>query len=255
MEIFDTHCHLNSRQFDGDRSEVLRRAIDAGVTRILVVGYDLPSSRMAVDLADEVPGIYAAVGVHPHDAKLLNEGVLKELERLTESRKVVAIGETGLDYFRDLSPRTVQRDAFRLQLKLAKAKRLPVVIHDRNAHDEVLSILNEESVREIPVILHCFSGDERILKRCMERGYYVSFSGSITYQNPEKVHTLVQAVDEEKMLVETDAPYLAPEPYRRRRNEPAYVRTVTERLAQLRGTSLKRMAEITSRNALRAFGL
>ena len=255
MGIFDTHCHLNSPQYDRDRTEVLRRALDAGVTRLLVVGYDLPSSRAAVELAESRPEVFASVGIHPHDATSLDDRAFAELERLCASRRVIAIGETGLDYFRNLSPRRVQQEAFRRQLRLAKATDLPVIVHDRDAHDEVLAILKEELKADGRVILHCFSGDVRILRICKERGYYVSFAGSITYYEPKRSISLLRAADENRILVETDAPYLTPQPERGHRNEPAFIRSVIQRVAQDRGVDFDDIARITTRNALQAFNL
>ncbi len=258
--LVDTHAHLDFNKFDGDREAVLRRAREAGVTTILTVGVDLPSSRRAVELAARYEGVYAAVGVHPHDAKSLDGAALAALRDLARRPQVVAVGEIGLDFYRDLSPRDVQRRAFRAQLAWAAKLGKPVIIHDREAHDEVLSILTDwaAGLRGSPLtgragVLHTFSGDREMAERAIELGFYLSISGPVTYKNARRLSEIVAALPLDRLLVETDCPFLAPHPHRGKRNEPAYVRLVAERVAELQNVTLDELAEATTANAYRLF--
>ncbi|HIC92753.1 MAG TPA: TatD family deoxyribonuclease, partial [Anaerolineae bacterium] len=211
MELTDTHAHLDFPQFDGDREEVIERALAAGVRRIINVGADLASSRRAVALAEAHPPIYAAVGVHPHDAKTLTDEALAELLGLARHPKVVAIGEIGLDFYRDLSPREAQRQAFERQLALARELGLPVIVHDRNAHAEVMDVLRRRGLRGV---LHCFSGDLEMARQAIEMGFYISVAGPATFKNAKRLPEIVRQLPLERLLIETDCPYLAPHPHR-----------------------------------------
>ena len=254
--LIDTHAHLDSGQFKNDLDAVLQRAADQGVGTILTVGCDLESSRTSVDLALRYPHVYASVGVHPHDASQVDRPALEELARMVEAvDKVVAIGEIGLDFYRDRSPREVQRQAFRQQVRLARELGKPLIIHDRDAHDEVLAILAEEKAYEVGGVLHCFSGDLAIARRCIEMGFLISFAGPLTYPKNDGLRSIAAALPVDVMLVETDCPYLAPQQQRGKRNEPALVRQTAERLAEIKGLSLEDIARITSRNAWRLFGI
>ena len=266
MELVDSHCHLDHSDFDVDRDAVIARAIENGITRLVNPGGDLPSSRAAVALAQQHKGIYAAVGVHPHDAKTLDAAALLELKAMASAHKNVAIGEIGLDYFRDLSPRDVQRRAFQAQLELAVELGLPVIVHDRDAHDDMLAILSDWSsllrARRSTLhgragVLHSFSGDAALAGRALELGFYIGISGPVTYTSAEQTREVVRAVPLERLLVETDAPYLIPQPYRgkQKRNEPAYVRWVALAVAEARGLTLEQVAARTSANATALFGL
>jgi len=260
IDLVDSHCHLDARRFDKDREAVIARAAENDVTRIVNPGVDLPSSRAAVELAQQHECIYAAVGVHPHDAKTLDANVLKELERLAAFPKVVAIGEIGLDYYRDLSPRDAQRRAFEAQLELAAELGLPVIVHDRDAHDDVLAILRDwhsslHSPRStLYGVAHSFSGDVALAERWLALGFLIGVSGPVTYQNADRLRDVARAIPLERLLIETDAPYLTPEPHRGRRNEPAYVRLVAQAVAKAKRLNFEQVAAHTSANARALFG-
>ncbi len=273
MNLIDTHTHLDFPHFDDDRARVIERAANAGVRAMVNVGTDLASSRAAVALAEAYPQVYAAVGVHPHDAKTVTKEVLEELRSLASRPRVVAIGEIGLDFYRDLSPRDKQRQAFQQQLALASEVGKPVVIHDRDAHAEVMATLRGWACPEVPPeldegrsrrveyshqpagVLHCFSGDLAMAQEAIELGFYVSIAGPVTFQNARRLRELVRQLPLEKLLVETDCPYLTPHPHRGKRNEPAYVKLVAQAIARVKGLSLEEVAHITSGNAQAFFAL
>jgi TatD DNase family protein len=257
IDLVDSHCHLDSPQFDADREAVIGRSVKSGVRRVINPGVDVPSSRAAVALAQQHESIYAAVGIHPHDAKVLDADALEELKRLAQSPKVVAIGEIGLDYYRDLSPRDVQRRAFEMQLEMAAELGLPVIVHDRDAHDDMLVALSHwrATLHEHPGVLHSFSGDMSLAERALAMGFFIGISGPVTYKNADRLRQVVRAVPLEQLLVETDAPYLTPQPRRGQRNEPAYVRMVAQAVADARGLTLEQVAAQTTANAGAFFGL
>ena len=262
MTLIDTHAHLDFGKFDGDRQDVIERARAAGVAAIVNVGTDLTSSRRAVALAEEYDCIYAAVGMHPHDARKLDGAALAEMRDLSRHAKVVAVGEMGLDFYRDLSPRDVQRRAFQAQLAWAAKLGKPVVIHDRDAHDEIMDILAgwAASAADGPLtgrlgVLHTFSGNLAMAERAIDLGFYISIAGPVTYRNARQLPDIVRALPLDRLLVETDCPFLAPHPYRGKRNEPAYVQLVAERIAELRGLCPEDLAEATTANAQRLFQL
>ena len=252
--LVDTHAHLDSGQFNADRDTVIARAHAAGISHILTIGCDLESSRESVALALQHPNIYAAVGVHPHDASTVDPELLATLKGLCREEKVVAIGETGLDYYRDRSPREDQRRAFRAQLELAQELELPVIVHDRDAHDDVLAILREFSGPSLQGVLHCFSGDLAMARDCLELGLYISIAGPVTYPKNTALREVVAGVSIDRLLVETDCPYLSPQKYRGRRNEPAHVRLTAEMVATVKGLSSEDVARITSHNAWKLVG-
>ena len=256
MELFDTHAHLGLESFyDKDLEEVLARADGAGVKFIATVGIDLEESRKAVAIAAGHERVYAIVGVHPHEAKGVTDATLEEMARLARHEKVVAYGEIGLDFYRNRSPRRAQIAVFRDQIRLARKLGLPIVIHDRDAHEETLRILKEEKVDEVGGIIHCFSGDVRMAWDCIAMGFLVSIPGTVTFKKAKQVHDVVREVPLDYLLVETDCPYLTPVPHRGKRNEPAYVRYTAEAVAELKGLSLGEVAAATTQNALRVFGL
>jgi TatD DNase family protein len=262
--LIDTHTHLDFPQFNGDRERVIERAATAGIGTIVNVGTDLASSKAAVALAEAYPQVYAAVGVHPHDAKTLTGKMLKELRALASHPIVVAIGEIGLDFYRDLSPRDKQRQAFKQQLALASEVGKPVVIHDRDAHAEVMATLRRwaedsrppSAISHQPMgVLHCFSGDLAMAQEAIELGFYISIAGPVTFKNARRLRELVRQLPLEKLLVETDCPYLTPHPHRGKRNEPAYVKLVAQEVARIKGLSLEEVGRITSDNAQALFAL
>ena len=255
LVLIDTHAHLVDEAFDRDRKEVIERARAGGVVQIVNVGYDLDSSRRAVALAREYDFIYTAVGVHPHDAARVSAGYLDELGTLARNQKVVAIGETGLDYYRNHSPRPEQRQVFREQLALARELELPVIIHDRDAHGEVLEIFRQDGSGRAGGVLHCFSGSWEMARECLRMGFYISFAGVVTYPKSTHLQSIAVNLPAERLLVETDCPYLSPEPRRGERNEPAYVRYALERIAGLRGMPVAELALLTTQNARRLFRL
>ncbi|HHS98582.1 MAG TPA: TatD family deoxyribonuclease [Chloroflexi bacterium] len=251
MRLVDSHAHLDFPQFDADREVVIERAREAGLVAILNVGTDLASSRAAGALADRYDFIYAAVGVHPHDAKTVTPAVLEDLRELARHPKVVAIGEIGLDYYRDLSPRPVQRRVFAQQLALAAELGLPVVVHSREAHDDVLAALQDWQGGG--GVLHSYSGGPERLEEVMALGFSIGLSGPVTFRKAHRLRAVAAAAPLDRLLVETDCPYLTPVPYRGRRNEPAYVRYVAEAVARARGVSVEDVARATTENARRLF--
>jgi len=254
--LIDSHAHLDNQQFAGDRSEVIQRARDNGISAIVSIGCDLDSSRSNAELATRHDDIYAAVGIHPHDASQLDDSAIEELRRLTLGNgKVVAIGEIGLDYFRDHSPRDVQQKAFRRQIALARELAKPIVVHDREAHADVLTTLVEEKAADIGGVLHCFSGDLDMAREVIDLGFYISFPGTITYPKNEAIRQIIETLPIESLLVETDCPYLSPQPFRGKRNEPAHVRVTAEALADIKGLTLADVARITSLNCRKLFGI
>lgn len=255
LVLVDTHAHLVDEAYNRDRKEVIERARAGGVVQIVNVGFDLDSSRNSVALAREYDFLYAAVGVHPHDAARVPAGYLDELGKLARDQKVVAIGETGLDYYRNLSPRPEQRRVFREQLALARELELPVIIHDRDAHGEVLEIFRQDGLGPAGGVLHCFSGSWEMARECLRMGFYISLAGVVTYPKSTRLQSIAVNLPLERLLVETDCPYLSPEPRRGKRNEPVYVRYVLERIAQLRKMAAAELALLTAQNARRLFRL
>jgi TatD DNase family protein len=252
--LVDTHAHLDSRSFSGDLGEVISRASAADVGSIVTVGTDLVSSRAAVALAEKHAEIFATVGIHPHEAAHADHNALAELERFCMHPKVVAVGEIGLDFYRNLSPPDRQRQVFLEQLELAKEVDKPVVIHDRDAHEPVLAILKERGARWRGV-LHCFSGDYSMAMEAIGMGFYISIAGPVTFQNAQRLQILARELPLDRLLVETDCPYLAPHPHRGQRNEPAYVRLTAAKIAEVKGLSLASVAEATTANARQLFEL
>lgn len=262
--LVDTHAHLDGSRFADDLDLVLKRAADSGVHSIITVGCDLESSRASVRLANEsvraqsspeTPRIYAGVGVHPHDASDLTPEVVKELRILAQHENVVAIGETGLDYFRNRSPREHQLEAFRTQICLAKECGKPLIIHDRDAHADILEVMRAENAHECGGVLHCFSADVAMAQACVDMGFYISFTGNITYPKNEMLRDVIRHIPLERIMVETDCPYMAPQSKRGKRNEPAYATETACKIAELRGLTLHDIARITSLNAYELFGV
>ncbi len=252
--LVDSHAHLDSGQYKNDLDIVITRARENGISHMLTIGCDLESSRSSVALAHKYDSIYAAVGVHPHDAREINPESLKELEHLLSQPKVVALGEIGLDYYRDHCPHDIQQEAFRQQIRLARKVNKPIIVHDRDAHADLLRIMSEENASEVGGVVHCFSGDTDMARRCIDLGFYISFTGNITYPKNEELRQVVKNISIDKMLIETDCPYLSPQPYRGKRNEPGYVRHCAEQIAEVKGLTYADVARITSRNCHDLFG-
>jgi TatD DNase family protein len=249
--IIDTHAHMMHPDFSRDLESVLERARAAGVEAIVAVGYDLDSSRAAVELAAKYEFVYASVGVHPHDARLADDAAFQSLARLAAEPKVVAIGETGLDFYRNLSPRDAQVRSFRRHTELARERDLPLIVHDREAHADVLGMLKSSGLNK--VILHCFSGDADMARQACELGFYIGIAGPVTFPSSRKLQEVLRSVPAEKVLVETDCPWLAPAPHRGKRNEPAYLPLIVTGVAAAWDLSADGAGNILTRNAMSAF--
>ncbi|MBM7650315.1 TatD DNase family protein [Bacillus ectoiniformans] len=253
--LFDTHVHLNADQYSEDVEEVIQRAQEAGVSRMVVVGFDRSTIQKAMELVETYDFLYASVGWHPVDAIDMTDEDLEWLEELANHPKVVALGEMGLDYHWDKSPHDIQKEVFRKQIRLAKKVKLPIVIHNREATQDIVDILREEEASTVGGIMHCFSGSAEIARECIEMNFYISLGGPVTFKNAKKPKEVAVSVPLDKLLIETDCPYLAPHPYRGKRNEPAYVQLVAEEIAELKGISYEEVAKATTDNALRLFNI
>jgi TatD DNase family protein len=257
--LCDTHAHLQDPQFEADREAVLARAEQAGVCAVVCVGYDLDSSRRAVELAASYPALYAAVGIHPNSAGQATTADWDQVRQLAGRPKVVAIGETGLDSFRDATPAPIQECWFERHLALADERGLPVIVHNRDANERVRALLRGwlqlRRRSSPPGVMHCFAGDEATLAECLSLGFRISFAGPVTFKNADRLRALAAEVPADRLVVETDSPYLSPHPYRGQRNEPSRVQLTAQRLAELRQTPYALLAEQTTRNAAELFGL
>ncbi len=251
LTFIDTHCHLEMDEFNLDRNEVIERAKNAGIEAVITIGSDLKGNKGALELSEKYDSVYAAVGFHPHDAKDFTEEIYRKLKEWTAKEKVVAIGEIGLDYHYDNSPREVQREVFKLQLSLAKETGLPVVIHSREAKKDTLEIVKESGIDK--GVFHCFSGDMDMAEKVMAMGFHISIAGPVTFKNAKKLVEIAKSIPDDYLLIETDAPYLAPEPFRGKRNEPSYLVYTAKKIAELRGISMDDVARITTLNAKRLF--
>ncbi len=253
--LFDTHVHLNAEQFNEDLEEVISRAKEAGVGRMVVVGFDRPTIERAMELVGQYDFLYASIGWHPVDALDMKEEDLAWIEELSSHPKVVALGEMGLDYHWDKSPKDIQKEVFRKQIHLAKKVKLPIIIHNREATQDIVDILREEGAEEVGGIMHCFSGSPEIAQECVDMNFYISLGGPVTFKNAKKPKEVAQEIPLERLLIETDCPYLAPHPNRGKRNEPAYVKLVAEQIAELKGISLEEVETVTTENANKLFNI
>ncbi|MFC0274253.1 TatD family hydrolase [Metabacillus herbersteinensis] len=253
--LFDTHAHLNALQYEDDLQEVILRAQHEGVSKIVVVGFDRETIERAMDLIEEYSFIYAAIGWHPVDAIDMTDEDLAWIKELASHPKVVAVGEMGLDYYWDKSPKEVQQEVFRKQIALAKELKLPIIIHNRDATADVVEILAEEGASEVGGIMHCFTGSLEVAEQCMKMNFYISFGGPVTFKNAKKPKEVAMEIPMDRLLIETDCPYLTPHPFRGKRNEPSYVKYVAEQLAELKGVTFDEIAQITSDNAHKLFGI
>lgn len=254
-ELIDSHAHLDFPEFKDDIPGVLARAEKVGVKTVVTIGTDFDSSRNAAALAAHYDRIYAAAGIHPHEAFIPNDGEIEDLAKIAMLPRVVALGEIGLDYYYDMKPREVQRECLRRQLQLAAGIGKPVVFHIRDAWEDFFRIVPEFVPLLPPSVMHCFSGDWEIAKRCLEMGFYLSVPGIITFAKSAELRDAVEHAPLDRLLVETDSPYLAPVPYRGKTNEPAYVYHTAQKVAELRGESFETIAARTTRNARTAFGI
>lgn len=255
--LIDSHVHLDDSRYDADRPDIFARAADAGIEAFVTIGCDLSTSHAAVQLAQAHQNVYATIGVHPHETRHIDDSWYPALRQLAVHSKVVAYGEIGLDYHYDHSPRDVQRQRFREQIQEARALQLPVVIHTREAQEDTITILREEYAQEIGGVFHCFSGDAWLAKDALNLGFYLSFSGVITFKNSTMLREILKMVPLDRIMVETDCPYLTPNPYRGKRNEPAYVTHVARTIADLIGKdkpdAFNTVARATVENTKRLF--
>ena len=253
--LIDSHAHLDDERFDRDRDELIKSLGNNGISTVINIGADLPSSIKSVKLSEQYDNIYAVVGVHPHSASEMDEGTIEVLKAFSSREKVVAIGEIGLDYYYDNSPRDVQRIWFKRQMKLAKEVNLPIVVHSREANQETFDMIKAESDGKLTGVIHCYSGSVELMKEYIKLGYYISLGGPVTFKNAKIPKEVAKVVPIDRLLVETDSPYLTPEPHRGKRNEPLYVRYVAALIAELRGMTIEELARATSENTKRLFNL
>ena len=255
MEWFDSHCHVDEEQFNEDRDAVLARMREHGITRYAVIGSDMETSRRAISFAKKHEGAVAVGGIHPHEAKFFREEDTEEIRAWYREGKIRAIGEIGLDYYYDHSPRDVQREVCIRQMELAWEIGAPVAYHIRDAHAEMLEIMKSMKQKLTGGIIHCFSGSAEMAKEYLKLGYYISFAGPLTFKKAPKLQEAAKIIPKDRLLIETDSPYMAPEPMRGRRNEPANVRFVGLKLAELRGEDPEETAAYTTENAMKVYGI
>ncbi|NGX76854.1 TatD family hydrolase [Staphylococcus sciuri] len=253
--LIDTHVHLNADQYDEDLQEVIDRALEEGIDRMFVVGFDTNTIERTMKLIDQYDFIYGIIGWHPVDAIDCTEERLQWIEELSKHPKIIGIGEMGLDYHWDKSPKDIQKEVFRKQIALAKRVQLPIIIHNREATQDCVDILKEENASEVGGIMHSFSGSNEIADEILKMKFYISLGGPVTFKNAKQPKEVAQHVPLDRLLVETDAPYLSPHPYRGKRNEPARVKLVAEQIAELRGISYEEVCKATTENAERLFEL
>ncbi len=253
--LIDAHCHLDDDSYVEGVEAVMAKARIAGVEAVINPGYDVASSRRAVNNARDVSGVYALVGIHPHDAAGIGQSQLGEIESLLSAAGVVGIGEIGLDYYRDLSPRDEQMKVFRAQMEMAREHGVPVEIHNRDAHRDTMDVLRDYVGRIPAIVLHCYSGSPEMAAELLKMGCHISIAGPVTFSNARKLAEVVRQVPLDRMMVETDGPYLTPVPHRGERNEPAYVRHVAERIAEIKGISTEQVAAATTATVKSVFGI
>jgi TatD DNase family protein len=254
--LFDSHAHLNDERFEEDREELISSLKDKGVDLVLNPGACIETSKSSVELANKYDFIYAAVGVHPHDVGEMTEEDIKTLRKLAlENDKVMAIGEIGLDYYYDNSPREIQKQWFKRQIELANELKLPIIIHDRDAHGDTFEIIKNTKSPEIGCVLHCYSGNVELAKEYVKMGCYISIPGTVTFKNNKKTREVAKEIPLEYLLIETDSPYMAPEPHRGKRNDPSLVQFVADKIAQEKGISYEQVCEATKENAKKLFNI
>ncbi|WP_313346094.1 TatD family hydrolase [Sedimentibacter sp.] len=254
-KLIDSHAHLDDGRFDNDRTEIINKLKDNGIELFLNPGADLETSKKAVKLADEYSFIYAAVGCHPHDSKYMNDDTMNVFRELSKNENVIGIGEIGLDYYYDNSDRETQKIWFREQIRLANELDMPYIVHDRDAHEDLFKIMKEEAKSNMRGVLHCYSGSVEMAKEFIKLGFYISLAGPVTFKKAKTPKMVAKEIPLDKLLIETDSPYLTPEPYRGKRNEPKFVRHVAEEIANIRNVSLDVIIESTNQNFKRLFRL
>lgn len=253
MELFDSHAHYDDERFADEADEIIKKAYESGVKYILNAASDIATSKKSIQLAEKYDFVYAAVGVHPHEAEHLTDSAFEELKKLCHRPKVVAIGEIGLDYFYDHSPREIQKYWFDKQLKLAKHFEMPFVIHNRDSHEDIMKIIRDNAPFEKPGVFHCYTGSMEMAKELLNMGFYLSFGGPVTFKNAKKAIEVIKNMPLDRLMIETDCPYLTPEPYRGKRNNSSYVRLVAEKIAEVCEISDEEIAKISLENAKRFF--
>ncbi|MCX7923758.1 MAG: TatD family hydrolase [Clostridia bacterium] len=251
--LFDTHAHYDDEKFDNDRYEVLKRVHEGGVSYIINAASNIASSIECIGLAQEFDFVYAAVGIHPHNVSESNDNTIVTLADFAGHERVVAIGEIGLDYYYDYSPREIQKYWFAKQINLAKDLKLPIIVHDRDAHEDTLNIIKVERAEEVGGVFHCYSGSVEMAREVLKHNFYISIGGAVTFKNAKKLIEVVKMLPNDRMLIETDCPYLTPEPHRGKRNDSGYIRYVAEKVAEIKGISVEEVAKITANNAKTLF--
>ena len=251
--LFDTHAHMNDPAFDADREDVLLGLAEKGVHFMLNVGCCLESSKDCVAMAEKYPFVYASVGSHPDSANEVNEQVIEAYRQMAQHPKVRAIGEIGLDYYYETIPREIQQQAFRMQMDLARELKMPVIVHERNAHDDGMRIAKE--FKDVTGVFHCYSGSAEMARQLVDMGWYIGFTGVLTFKNARKAVETAERIPLERIVLETDCPFMAPEPFRGKRNDPGYLYRMAERLAEIRGISVDEVQAVTTANAKRLYRL
>ncbi|HOJ09176.1 MAG TPA: TatD family hydrolase [Clostridiales bacterium] len=253
--LFDTHAHYDDERFDEDRYELLEKIHREGVSYILNAASDIDSAKMSIMLAEKYDFVYAAAGVHPHNAGKTDDSTMASLKSLISCNKVVAIGEIGLDYYYDFTPADTQKKWFAEQIRLAKRVKLPIIIHNRDSHEDVMRIIKEENARDAGGVFHCYSGSVEMARDVLNNNFYISFGGPVTFKNSKKVLDVLRFVPEDRILVETDCPYLTPEPFRGKRNHSGYLEYIVKKIAEIKGSTFEKMAELTMENGKRLFNI
>lgn len=252
--LIDTHSHIDMPDFESDLDSIINNAINADVKKIVIPSVDVNSFEKVINLSNKYDEIYCALGIHPSEAQKAKDEDFEKIMELSEYKKVVAIGECGLDYYWDKTFIEEQKKVFLKQIEIANSLKKALIVHDREAHKDCFDILNQ-NVKDIPVVMHCFSGSLEFANECIKKGFYIALGGVVTFKNAKKAHEIAKNIPLEYLLLETDAPYLTPEPYRGKRNEPAYIKLIATRIAELRGCSLEDIAQATTQNARKVFGV
>ena len=253
--LIDTHAHIDMEDFGADFEQMRARAQENGVQKIIIPAVEPSTFERVLKTAEKSPNLYAAIGVHPEDAKNFDENALNLMEKMIKHPKVVAVGEIGLDYYWDRSYNDVQKAVFEAQIEFAKKHDKPIIVHDREAHGDSLEILKRTNAAEVGVVMHCFSGSPEFALECVKEGFYIALGGVVTFKNAKKMKEVAKIVPLERLLLETDSPYLTPVPFRGKRNEPAYVKYAAEEIANLRGIGFEELARATTENAIKIFRL